>query len=133
MGKLDANKLAGSPPVYIVMYELPGVRREDQDHRHLVTRKSYYWKVAMWSTLRPADEATIRSFGVGPLASDESTDASNGEHAGRFARWFGEAFACCSAKNRGRTVSGSGARARRGGGDVGDATPTGGAASRRQL
>lgn len=52
--KIDFNKLCGKPPVYITIYDLPGVRDTDSDQRHLPSRKRHYLRVATWSGPRPA-------------------------------------------------------------------------------
>eukprot|EP00403_Amphidinium_massartii_P016281 CAMPEP_0178414690 /NCGR_PEP_ID=MMETSP0689_2-20121128/23165_1 /TAXON_ID=160604 /ORGANISM="Amphidinium massartii, Strain CS-259" /LENGTH=405 /DNA_ID=CAMNT_0020035985 /DNA_START=137 /DNA_END=1351 /DNA_ORIENTATION=+ len=63
--RLDACKLCGCPPVYITLYELPPHEGDSSDRRHLVSRKRYYFKVAMWSTIAPFDEEMVRNL-VGP-------------------------------------------------------------------
>lgn len=47
--KMDAAKLSGDPLVYVTAYDLDS----DQSQRHLDSFKSYYFKVALWSTLKP--------------------------------------------------------------------------------
>lgn len=49
--KLDFNRLCGSPPVYITLYEL--LDDEGKDKRHLASRKRQYFRCAAWSALRP--------------------------------------------------------------------------------
>eukprot|EP00930_Biecheleria_cincta_P057860 TRINITY_DN43733_c0_g1_i1.p1 TRINITY_DN43733_c0_g1~~TRINITY_DN43733_c0_g1_i1.p1 ORF type:complete len:414 (+),score=76.59 TRINITY_DN43733_c0_g1_i1:35-1243(+) len=49
--KMDAAKLSGDPLVYVAAYDLEETR--DQSQRHLESCKSYYFKVALWSTLKP--------------------------------------------------------------------------------
>jgi hypothetical protein len=56
--RLNVSKLAGPPPVYIQMYELPGVKEEDVDRRHLDSRKKHYFNVALWSEVQPPSPAT---------------------------------------------------------------------------
>jgi len=51
--KLDFNKLCGSPPVYLTIYELPGVSEQDKNQRHLASRKKQYFRAAVWSELKP--------------------------------------------------------------------------------
>jgi len=54
--KMDANKLCGRPPVYVVAYQLAGTAEgEEEDHRHLISKKSYYFKVALWSDKKPPE------------------------------------------------------------------------------
>jgi len=78
---LDFNKLCGSPPVFLSMYEL----EDSADARHLPSRKRRYLHVAVWSKLRPppggdaAVEAALpvptADDVVQPIASDESVAA----------------------------------------------------------
>lgn len=51
--RIDFNRLCGSPPVYITIYDMPGVGEKDADQRHLTSRKRHYLRVAAWSTKRP--------------------------------------------------------------------------------
>lgn len=60
--RMDFNKLCGSAPVYVGMYELSGT--SDEDQRHLATRKQYYLHVAMWSEQRPPKAASLRAMGL---------------------------------------------------------------------
>eukprot|EP00931_Biecheleriopsis_adriatica_P035944 TRINITY_DN20725_c0_g1_i1.p1 TRINITY_DN20725_c0_g1~~TRINITY_DN20725_c0_g1_i1.p1 ORF type:complete len:390 (-),score=68.00 TRINITY_DN20725_c0_g1_i1:79-1224(-) len=48
--RMDAQKLSGDPLVYVVAYDLLDHRTEK---RHVESRKRYYFKVALWSALRP--------------------------------------------------------------------------------
>mmetsp|Transcript_52964 Transcript_52964/g.119072 ORF Transcript_52964/g.119072 Transcript_52964/m.119072 type:complete len:439 (+) Transcript_52964:157-1473(+) len=68
--RLDACKLCGCPPVYIALYELPRQEGDQADKRHLVSRKRYYFKVAMWSTIAAVDEDVVRKL-VGSNGSPE--------------------------------------------------------------
>merc|ERR1711933_554866 len=49
---LHFNRLCGSPPVYLTMYELPDLSGA-ADKRHLKSRKFCYFHVAVWSALHP--------------------------------------------------------------------------------
>ncbi|CAJ1362375.1 unnamed protein product, partial [Effrenium voratum] len=46
---LDFNRLCGSPPVYLSVYEL----KKGTDKRHLKSLKRTYFRVAAWSALQP--------------------------------------------------------------------------------
>ncbi|CAK0799763.1 unnamed protein product [Prorocentrum cordatum] len=100
--KLDANRVAGSPPLYIVMYDMPGYDPCGADQRHLASLKRYYIKVAMWSTIRPVDEESLRSIGVDTKAADGEVPGQRHERhngGGKLARWLSNAvdvFSCCS-------------------------------------
>jgi len=60
--KLDALHLSGPPPIYVVAYDMEG----DGDRRHIVSRKMYYFKVALWSDLKPPSPANLkRILGMG--------------------------------------------------------------------
>lgn len=69
--RMDANRLCGSPPVFVVAYELdssacPCAAAESEarslPRRHLLSQRLYYFKVALWSTLRPPDPASMRDL-----------------------------------------------------------------------
>lgn len=96
--RLDANKLCGAPPVYVVLYELPGYG-ETADKRHLVSKKRYYFKVAMWSELRPAEMSVLRSMvGDDELRRDRGEATAASWKSGRkspLSRTLG-ALMCCA-------------------------------------
>lgn len=52
--RIGFNQICGKPPIYITMYDLPGVSDKDKDQRHLASRKRRYFHVASWSGPRPA-------------------------------------------------------------------------------
>merc|ERR1711972_637135 len=72
--KVDASRLCGKPPVHVALYELPGVKPGDKDRRHLISRKRYCFKVAVWNVLKPFEEAEVSSFG-----SHDSVKRNNAE------------------------------------------------------
>lgn len=47
--RMDAAKLSGDPLVYVTAYDIDS----DQSQRHLDSFKSYWFKVALWTTLKP--------------------------------------------------------------------------------
>jgi hypothetical protein len=50
VGSIDFDRFCGRPPVHVVIYTLkPG---DQNDARHLQTRKNYYLDVAFWSSKR---------------------------------------------------------------------------------
>jgi len=52
--KMDASKLCGGAPVYVAAYQLmDGPMEDKEDRRHLVSRKKYYFKIAVWNELQP--------------------------------------------------------------------------------
>merc|ERR1719235_2232740 len=71
--KLDASVLCGKPPVYVVMYEMPSVKPDDEDRRHLPSRKNYYLKVAVWNADKPYEEEEVRSMEVGGQKASKKT------------------------------------------------------------
>mmetsp|Transcript_3728 Transcript_3728/g.9620 ORF Transcript_3728/g.9620 Transcript_3728/m.9620 type:complete len:360 (+) Transcript_3728:37-1116(+) len=59
----DFNKLCGSPPVHLSIYELqPSC--QNKDSRHVASRKRYYLDVAVWSALHPPASEHQRNVGV---------------------------------------------------------------------
>jgi len=125
--RIDFNKLCGAPPVYVAMYELPGVTEKeaeesaeksehkqkkadkDADKRHLPSRKRYYFNVAMWSEHKPPPSDIE---GIPRLVDTKRTIAKKGKkihptersgclrvlHRTRCSRWI----------RVGRTIQGSG-------------------------
>lgn len=90
--KLDFNRLCGAAPVYVAMYELS---ETEDERRHLVSRKNYIWKVAMWSEDKPpADGALEKLLGAKALLDDRTMkeDKSGGDATG--ASFFG----CCTGR-----------------------------------
>lgn len=92
MPKLDANKICGSPPIYVTAYHLVGTdasqaELEDSgssevprtlstpipDRRHLISRKQYLFKVALWSNLKPPSNDVLAELNCLP------TNASDGQ------------------------------------------------------
>lgn len=51
--KMDFNKLCGSPPIHLSIYQMPHLGQQETDRRHLLSRKTYFFKVAVWSELAP--------------------------------------------------------------------------------
>mmetsp|Transcript_13625 Transcript_13625/g.24026 ORF Transcript_13625/g.24026 Transcript_13625/m.24026 type:complete len:387 (+) Transcript_13625:81-1241(+) len=60
--RMDAQKLSGEPLVYVVAYDL--AESEKRCTRHVPSRKRYFFKVALWSALRPVASLT-ESLGGG--------------------------------------------------------------------
>jgi len=81
---IDFNKFAGKPPVYCCMYTLaPNSDGEDKDIRHINSRKQYYFKAAVWSSLhRPEkhkfDMLTGASNIAEPLVDGARSNSSKG-------------------------------------------------------
>lgn len=77
--RLDFNKLCGAPPIYFSLYELDLDQEQSQsrwrssgaDKRHLVSRKRYFLKAAVWSELRPPPRngAAIEALQESPQSS----------------------------------------------------------------
>lgn len=63
---LDFNRFAGKPPVYVALYSLkPNPNRKSGEHRHVQSRKNYYWRAAVWSSsFRPERSCFERLAGV---------------------------------------------------------------------
>lgn len=66
--RMDAAKLSGEPLLYVVAYDLAD-DPEKKCCRHVNSRKSYFFKVALWSALKPPSSkvlhATLASAGLG--------------------------------------------------------------------
>eukprot|EP00929_Paragymnodinium_shiwhaense_P045948 TRINITY_DN23419_c0_g1_i1.p1 TRINITY_DN23419_c0_g1~~TRINITY_DN23419_c0_g1_i1.p1 ORF type:complete len:358 (+),score=108.36 TRINITY_DN23419_c0_g1_i1:105-1178(+) len=80
---LDFNNLCGSPPVFIGIYELPSAKN-GETVRHLKSLKKHFWRVAVWSALKPpadgdwaAKEAAVPEPIRGADASPTSADSGS--------------------------------------------------------
>mmetsp|Transcript_31674 Transcript_31674/g.57689 ORF Transcript_31674/g.57689 Transcript_31674/m.57689 type:complete len:368 (+) Transcript_31674:155-1258(+) len=63
MPKVNFQDIGIHPPCFFVMYSLkPQDEDESSDSRHLDSRKSYYVRLAYWSTLVPPDPSRARSL-----------------------------------------------------------------------
>lgn len=69
--KLDFNKLCGSPPVTIAIYDIPDLENS-ADQRHLKSRKRYFFNVAAWSTTKPPKAEVLDALTV--VAEPEEDD-----------------------------------------------------------
>lgn len=58
--RIPANSLCGKPPVYVVAYQLADP--ESEEKRHLISRKCYYFKVALWSNKVPPNPSLLREL-----------------------------------------------------------------------
>lgn len=76
--RVDANKLCGAPPAYVVAYALDP---EAGDRRHLRSQKMYYFQVALWSALRPPGPDYFLERGGGEVEEELAgrPDAAKGE------------------------------------------------------
>merc|ERR1712228_1138987 len=56
----DFNSLCGSPPVHLAIYELPGAGGKDA--KHYKSLKKYYFRVAVWSALKPPEDGVLEAM-----------------------------------------------------------------------
>jgi len=57
---ISFNKFAGKPPVHVVLYSLRNA--QDNEHRHLAGRKTYYFRAAIWSSKQRPARARIEKL-----------------------------------------------------------------------
>mmetsp|Transcript_62028 Transcript_62028/g.115119 ORF Transcript_62028/g.115119 Transcript_62028/m.115119 type:complete len:375 (-) Transcript_62028:65-1189(-) len=81
---LNFNKLCGSPPVFLVIYDLAGeggaaakgARGDSQKgQKHLQSMKRYFWRLAVSSTLAPASGAVLQDEDINELTISAPTVA----------------------------------------------------------
>lgn len=118
-GPIDLSKFVGKPPVYCALYALaPG---EQGERRHLQSRKRYYFRAAIWSSLHRPERSRIEALtGEQLVRHSSSSDLSDPEVASRgpvlfkgkgkactktlrrrFGRWVARAaMTCCTSRPR---------------------------------
>lgn len=58
--RMDAAKLSGEPLLYVVAYDL-AYDQEKRCSRHVDSRKDYFFKVALWSALKPPSSELLKA------------------------------------------------------------------------
>jgi len=90
--RMDANKLCGVAPLYVVAYILPPA--ENDETRHLISRKKYFFKVALWSDKKPpAQQSLDKLLGLGI-----EQDAAEQKQRGRRRRGVKDLLRCWHTK-----------------------------------
>jgi hypothetical protein len=98
--KVDFNRFAGAPPVYVGMYEMPD-DVTSKEVRHLLSRKKYFFRVALWSEDNPPPKQELEKMGA-LKALEEEEAQNNQQNPGRSSKKqkFSNVFACCTARER---------------------------------
>lgn len=60
-GGVSFNTFCGKPPVHIVIYEVDDTR-DSKDTRHLPSRKTYWFDLALWSSKEPPSASSLRAL-----------------------------------------------------------------------
>lgn len=100
--KIDFNRFAGAPPVYVGMYEMPDASYS-KEARHLLSRKRYFFKVALWSEDNPPSREELEKM-IGKTAlEDQDAQISLSKEAARnpgsaVRKQKFNVFACCTAR-----------------------------------
>mmetsp|Transcript_52029 Transcript_52029/g.120922 ORF Transcript_52029/g.120922 Transcript_52029/m.120922 type:complete len:368 (-) Transcript_52029:88-1191(-) len=76
-GGVDFNLFCGKPPVHLVVYELDD-RSGRRDQRHLQSRKSYIFNLALWSDRCPLDTAQMQRLEPEACVKEPCGDAAMG-------------------------------------------------------
>lgn len=87
--RMDASKLSGPPPIFVTCYEM---KESDDDElladgrsrprRHLISKKDYYFQVALWSELKSPEPEFLKKVlslpdeAVETLGRRQQTDAN---------------------------------------------------------
>mmetsp|Transcript_62219 Transcript_62219/g.157173 ORF Transcript_62219/g.157173 Transcript_62219/m.157173 type:complete len:382 (+) Transcript_62219:96-1241(+) len=90
---IDFNTFCGRPPVHVVMYTLKD--SDDDERRHLQSRKDYYFRLAFWSSRKPPSQDKMRTL----LPKDDSKSLESGTGAKKRKGWsqrISGMFACCA-------------------------------------
>lgn len=85
----DFNVMCGAPPVNVVFYT---VKEDDlkDDKRHLQDKKTYYFRLAFWSSLKPPPRERLREL-VPTLGSEFVTERVPKKRKG----WSDTMLGCC--------------------------------------
>lgn len=96
--RLDIADTAGPPPLYVMMYELRDSSEGETEHRHLPSRKLYYWHAALWSEKRqPSAEDRKTIHKLAEVAEQEEVKFSpSKQRASRLTSAFKRG--CCSCR-----------------------------------
>lgn len=85
---MSFNELCGGPPVYLAVYEL--LPAADSEHRHLMSRKRYCCRYALWTQACPPSADALEPL-VGRVNAEEAS------HHSRAPWWdFSSLLQCCS-------------------------------------
>merc|ERR1719203_446150 len=74
--KIDANKFGGKPPLFVVAYALDDKEAENgEQKRHYKSKKSYLFKVALWSQLKPPEPEYLANLLNTDVVAAETSQA----------------------------------------------------------
>jgi len=91
--RMDANKLCGVSPLYVVAYILPPAA-DKEETRHLISRKKYFFKVALWSDRKPpVPEELNKILGIAGGSAPQPKEARRKGFSRVFA-FFRKALIC---------------------------------------
>eukprot|EP00444_Apocalathium_aciculiferum_P017778 CAMPEP_0183466244 /NCGR_PEP_ID=MMETSP0370-20130417/148651_1 /TAXON_ID=268820 /ORGANISM="Peridinium aciculiferum, Strain PAER-2" /LENGTH=387 /DNA_ID=CAMNT_0025658507 /DNA_START=1 /DNA_END=1164 /DNA_ORIENTATION=- len=98
VGPIDLDKFIGRPPLHCVLYDL--APSEKGEKRHLHSRKRYYFRAAIWSSLRRPRWERMQALTGGALQKPpETASAGKASKRGLASRWeqlLGRAaLSCC--------------------------------------
>lgn len=99
--KVDFNTFATTPPICPVIYEMPD-EESSKETRHLISRKQYLFKVALWSDRKPPPQEELEKMVSKEALDDQKAQSTRGTFGGS---GFGgkhnmNVFACCTARDR---------------------------------
>eukprot|EP00929_Paragymnodinium_shiwhaense_P007861 TRINITY_DN111779_c0_g1_i1.p1 TRINITY_DN111779_c0_g1~~TRINITY_DN111779_c0_g1_i1.p1 ORF type:complete len:380 (+),score=53.38 TRINITY_DN111779_c0_g1_i1:54-1193(+) len=96
--RMDINQICTTPPLYGVVYSVPGLEASP-DRRHLISRKKYLVKVALWSMTNPPSPEILRQS-LGSMADIDSDTLESHEPRSVKTWWSGlqQAMVCCTAR-----------------------------------
>lgn len=94
--KVQLNDFGNEPPLYITFYALKPREQWDKanvrwsrDNRHLDSRKTYLWRVGLWSTYLPPDPTRAYELTTGARApaAEEAKEAAPDRRQGCCGMW----------------------------------------------
>lgn len=100
MRPFDLDLFVGSPPVHVIIYFLTNREGEENETRHVSSRKNYIFNVAFWSSRRRPPSKRLESC-LGDfkeaLAASRANDV-NGLHLRTERSSSSRFFACCGSR-----------------------------------
>mmetsp|Transcript_92522 Transcript_92522/g.161886 ORF Transcript_92522/g.161886 Transcript_92522/m.161886 type:complete len:168 (+) Transcript_92522:1-504(+) len=106
---IDFDAFCGKPPVHAVLYSLDAEAPEARDGRHLQSRKHYYFKAAIWSSIKRPEKARFDTL-TGAISRWESESSMSPPKkkkslTRRVQGFFNASLNCCTTRTQSADAS----------------------------